>query len=60
MAAKKTTSKPTKRPDCADCKHSYDPHSPALDGHMILCRCEFEKYSVFMKAHGCEKFTRRH
>lgn len=33
---------------CKDCKHSYDPHSKALDGHMILCRCPFWEYSKFL------------
>lgn len=59
MATRRTTKQPIKKPDCMDCKHSYDPHSPALDGHMILCRCEFRQWSVFMKGDGCDKFTRR-
>lgn len=24
---------------CKDCAKSYDWHSKALDGHLILCRC---------------------
>lgn len=34
---------------CKDCKHSYDPHSKALDGHMILCRCKFFQTPSFLK-----------
>lgn len=49
------------KPDCQDCKHSYDPHSPALDGHMILCRCPFHTdRSRFMKRDGCDKFQKKH
>lgn len=47
------------KPDCQDCKHSYDPHSRALDGHMILCRCPFHKFSRFMTKDGCDKFEKR-
>lgn len=40
--AKKTATNPKDLGlTCKDCKHSYDPHSPAIDGHMILCRCPF-------------------
>lgn len=53
----RTTAKKAIKPDCQDCKHSYEPHSKALDGHMILCRCPFHTdRSRFMKRDGCEKF----
>lgn len=29
------------RHTCADCGNAYDWHSPALDGHMTLCRCKY-------------------
>lgn len=44
------------KPNCEDCRHSYDPHSKALDGHFILIRCRFEKWSKFLKRDGCSKF----
>ena len=31
---------------CKDCVHSYDWHSKALDGHLILCRCKEEPIMV--------------
>lgn len=60
--AKKTEPKPkyVAKPDCQDCKHSYDPHSRALDGHMILCRCPFHTdRSRFMLRDGCDMFQKK-
>ena len=28
---------------CRDCANSYDWHSKALDGHLILCRCKYKQ-----------------
>lgn len=57
--AKKTI--PNRKPDCRDCKHSYDPHSKALDGHMILCRCPYHTdRSRFMVRDGCNLFQKKH
>lgn len=48
---------------CGECAESYDFHSPALDGHMILCRCKHRKeggkYSIFIKDKVCELFKQR-
>lgn len=44
---------------CKDCRHSYDPHSKALDGHMILCRCKFFQYSKFLERDCCDKFSKK-
>ena len=44
---------------CKDCKHSYDPHSKALDGHMILGRCKFFQYSKFLERDICDKFSKK-
>ena len=60
MARRKTATKHPK-PDCVDCKYSYDPHSKALDGSMILIRCSLDsKRSRFMKRDGCGMFQKRH
>lgn len=32
---------------CKDCKHSYDPHSKALDGHMIFAVVHFGNTASF-------------
>lgn len=61
--AKRTTTK-QKTPKelgfiCKDCKHSYEPHSKALDGSMILCRCPFWKYSRFLNRDYCDKFCKK-
>lgn len=48
---------------CRDCAHSYDWHSKALDGHLILCRCPFKqqggKYCIFLSDPACERFKAR-
>lgn len=60
--AKKTKSPKELGLSCKDCRHSYDPHSKALDGHMILCRCKFDaktehgKWCKFLKDPQCEHF----
>lgn len=50
---------------CRNCARSYDWHSKALDGHLILCRCkldaksEFGKWSKFLSDLQCEHFKQR-
>lgn len=50
---------------CRDCRHSYDWHSKAIDGHLILCRCKFDnktefgRWSKFLKDPQCEHFLLR-
>lgn len=50
---------------CKDCVHSYDWHSKALDGHLILCRCKEDektdhgKWSKFLSDPQCAKFKLR-
>lgn len=50
---------------CRDCANSYDWHSKALDGHLILCRCkldektEFGRWCKFLSDPQCENFKQR-
>lgn len=50
---------------CRDCRHSYDWNSKAVDGHLILCRCKFDKntkygkFCKFLKDPQCEHFELR-
>lgn len=48
---------------CRDCANSYDWHSEAIDGHLILCRCKHRKeggkYCVFLRDPACELFVQR-
>ena len=48
---------------CRDCAMSYDWHSKALDGHLILCRCPHKqqggKYCIFLSDLQCEHFVKR-
>ena len=54
---------PEKKYKCRHCAHSYDWHSKALDGHLILCRCPFKqqggKFCIFLSDHQCEHFKLR-
>lgn len=42
---------------CRHCAHSYDWHSKAVDGHLILCRCPYKqqggKFCIFLKDPAC-------
>ena len=58
MAKKATTTPKNQGLTCKDCKHSYAPHSQALDGHMILCRCPFFEFSKFLARDICDKFSK--
>ena len=50
---------------CRDCERSYDWHSKALDGHLILCRCphdektEHGRWCKFLNDFQCDKFILR-
>lgn len=62
----KTAAKPAEEAGtaytCNDCKHAYDRHSQALDGHMILCRCKHDaksehgKWCKFTRDRACSEF----
>lgn len=69
MKTKRTTPKRAIKNEaqfrCRDCAHSYDWCNKALDGHLILCRCKFDKKSghgkwcKFLSDPQCEHFQRR-
>lgn len=62
MAKQKSEKKNIFKYHCSDCGHSYDWHSKALDGHMILCRCPFYSagmWSKFLNDWQCENFVKR-
>lgn len=60
--AKKIIKREDAKYHCRDCFHSYDWHSKALDGHLILCRCKFDsktgfgKWCKFLSDPMCEHF----
>lgn len=61
---RRTKPEPPKR-HCRDCAHSYDWHNKALDGHLILCRCDldaksqFGKFCKFLSDPECDHFKPR-
>jgi len=63
MAAKKKIEVVATEYQCRHCSHSYDWHSKALDGHLILCRCPYKmeggKYCIFLSDPQCEHFDLR-
>lgn len=50
---------------CRDCRHAHDFHSPAVDGHMTLCVCEYDarseygKWSTLTSDYACGRFARK-
>ena len=66
-AARRTPAKRTAKEEvkfrCRDCERSYDWHSKALDGHLILCRCKYKqdggRYCIFLSDLQCEHFIKR-
>lgn len=47
---------------CRECGHSYDWSDRAVDGHLILCRCQHYnhgKYCKFLNDYACEHYTPR-
>lgn len=50
---------------CRDCQFSYDWQNQALDGHLILCRCDkdaksgFGKFCKFLSDRACPEFKQR-
>lgn len=66
MAARKKVIIPEKPQfRCRDCAESYDWHSKAIDGHLILCRCkqdhktEHGRWCKFLNDIQCEHFKPR-
>lgn len=59
----KNKQNPNAGKQCRDCALSYDWHSKALDGHLILCRCPHKqqggKFCIFLNDPACELFKPR-
>ncbi|MBR8725522.1 hypothetical protein IX334_001929 [Bacteroides pyogenes] len=62
IAKKQTIKRIATKYHCRDCANSYDWHSKALDGSLILCRCKYDaktehgKWCKFLKDPQCEHF----
>lgn len=66
MAKRALTKKQRERLDydhrCKQCQHSYEWQNEAVDGHLILCRCQHYnggKYLKFLNDFACEHFLER-
>lgn len=46
-----------------DCANSYDWHSKALNGYLILCRCPYRqeggRFCIFLNDQQCKNFLKR-
>lgn len=45
---------------CHNCRHHYDEHCKANDGHLILCRCPYFKWSriQYSPNDACDRYVR--
>ena len=56
--AKKTQSQPNYR--CRDCQHTHDFHNKNLKGEYFMCKCPFQKRSMFLNLDHCKYFKKKH
>lgn len=63
MARRPNIPKEPVKYQCKDCANSYDWHSKALDGHLMLCRCPYKnecgRFSILLSDPQCEHFKLR-
>lgn len=55
--AKKNASQTVYR--CRDCRHAYDYHEKNLNGEYFMCKCPFQKRSMFLNRDVCERFEKK-
>jgi hypothetical protein len=44
---------------CRDCAHARDFHSMSLLNEPILCKCDFQRYSMLLNHDFCEHFKNK-
>ena len=45
---------------CRDCQHATDYHEKNYKGEFFLCKCKFQKRSMFLNKDYCERFKRKY
>ena len=45
---------------CRDCKYATDYHEKNYKGEFFLCKCKFQKRSMFLNKDYCNEFKRRY
>lgn len=61
MAKKQVRTKEpqTQKFTCKDCRHSRDFHEKDCKGDFFLCKCDFQKRSMFLDNDCCENFVKK-
>lgn len=44
---------------CRECQHAHDFHDKNLKGEYFMCKCPFQKRSMFLNLDYCEKFDKK-
>ena len=44
---------------CRDCAHARDFHSMSLLNEPILCKCDYQRYSMLLNHDSCDNFKRK-
>ena len=45
---------------CRDCQYATDYHEKNYKGEFFLCKCKFQKRSMFLNKDYCNNFKRRY
>lgn len=57
MAKKTQQQKPTYT--CKDCLHARDFHEKNYKGELFMCKCDYQKRSMFLNRDYCDKFVKK-
>lgn len=57
MAKKNVVSQTVYR--CRDCRYAYDYHEKNLKGEYFMCKCPFQKRSMFLNRDVCDRFEKK-
>ena len=45
---------------CRDCRHAKDFHEKNSKGEFFLCKCKFQRRSMFLNKDYCDEFKRKY
>lgn len=55
--AKKVEQKPTYT--CKDCRNARDFHEKNYKGEFFMCKCDYQKRSMFLNRDYCDNFKKK-
>lgn len=44
---------------CKDCRNARDFHEKNYKGEFFMCKCDFQKRSMFLNRDYCDKFKKK-